>query len=308
MSNKIFEENLGGALKFIVRNFGKNSLLDSNHVSEMLSALVPNLSEESKWIKEAIDLGIVEVLLDDKNNDYLNRKIALNKARLMMRKEHISKDRINLILESLEYALGWIKDTGKDDKIKEYTQEDNSNKEKGLNNQGDTSQNNQIQNNISNNHITEDNNKENNINSQDSQQNGNSSNSEKTRNRFLIHLFILIFIGIIGIALFKNLCSNDVYVKEIIFDIDYEKEESTYVFNKGDFIIMNLILDSDEEEEEIDEEKISYVVDDPSICDVSNEFNKCRITGVGVGATTIYIYYDNDKIKSLDVEFRWYKY
>ena len=80
MRDKKLEENLGGALRFIIKNFGENSLLDSTHVSAMISELRPNLSEELTWLKEALDMGIGEILLDKKNTNDLNRKIAINKA------------------------------------------------------------------------------------------------------------------------------------------------------------------------------------------------------------------------------------
>ena len=81
MREKKLEENLGGALRFIIKNFGKNSLLDSAHVSAMISELRPNLPEELAWLKEALDMGIAEVLLDNKNINDLNRKIAINNGR-----------------------------------------------------------------------------------------------------------------------------------------------------------------------------------------------------------------------------------
>ena len=299
MSSKKFEENLGGALRFIVKNFGKNSLLDSTHVSEMLHELRPNLSKESEWIKEAIDLGVVEILLEN-NNDNPSRQIALQEARQMMKDKGFSKSQIKLILDSLKYALKWPQNIEKYkyDKASDYIKEDNLNQEEALNNQNKTNPNNQTLNNNSNNQNTEDKNK----NSQDSEQDENNSNSTKKVNKFLIPLFILIFIGIIGTALFVNLKSEDVYVSEIIFDIDYKKEESTYVFKKGDFIIMNLVLDS-EKAVKIDDDELNYTVDDASICKVSNEFDKCRITGKSVGDTTIHIYYGNKLIKDVNISF-----
>ncbi len=299
MGRNKFEENLSGALRFIVKNFGKNSLLDSTHVSDMLHELRPNLSKESEWIKEAIDLGVVEILLEN-NNDNLSRQIALQEARQMMKDKGFSKHQINLILNSLKYALKWPQNIEKYkyDKVCNYIQEDNSNQEEALNNQDETNPNNQTLNNNSNNQNTEDND----TNYHYSEQEENNSNSTNKVNKFLIPLFILIFIGIIGTALFVNLKSDDVYVSEIIFDIDYKKEESTYVFKKGDFIIMNLVLDS-EKAVKIDKDELNYTVDDVSICKVSNEFDKCRITGKSVGATTIHIYYGNKLIKDVNISF-----
>lgn len=283
MSDKKLEENLGGALRFIIKNFGKNSLLDSTRVSTMINELRPNLCEESAWLKEALDLGIGEILLDNKNINDVNRKIAINKARLIMEENYIPQKRINFILENLKYGLKWPKYIKvKDKKIEMCLLEGNLNHEEILHELDDTD--------------------ENNINSQDLQENDQSLSSENKKHNYVIPFFILVFIGIIGTAIFIGLNTSQVEVNEIIFDMEYKKDESTYVFKKGDFIIMNLTLESDKEEK-IDEKKLSYVVDDTSICKVSDEFEKCRITGIGVGTTTIHVYYGNKLIKNIDISF-----
>lgn len=303
MRDKKLEENLGGALRFIIKNFGENSLLDSTHVSAMISELRPNLSEELAWLKEALDMGIGEILLDKKNTNDLNRKIAINKARLIMEENHIPKKRINFILENLKYGLKWSQNIKiKDKKIEKYLLEDNLNEEEMLDELDDINEDDNMENNISDN--------ENNINSEDSQEdlhkdsqeNDNTLSSTNKKHNYVIHMLILVFIGIIGTTIFLSLNTSQVDVTEIIFDMDYKKDESTYVFKKGDFIIMNLTLVSDKEEK-IDEKNLSYVVEDTSICKVSDEFEKCRITGVGVGTTTIHVYYDNKLIKNIDISF-----
>ena len=308
MSEKKLEENLGGALRFIIKNFGENSLLDSTHVSAMISELRPNLSQEITWLKEALDMGIGEILLDKKNTNDLNRKIAINKARLIMEENYIPKKRINFILENLKYGLKWPKNIKiKDKKIEKYLLEDNLNEEEILDepddiNEDDINENDKMENNISDN--------EDNINSgesqedlpKDSQENDNTLSCANKKHSYVIHVIILLFIGIIGTTIFLSLNTSKVDVTEITFDMDYKKGESTYVFKKGDFIIMNLTLVSDKEEK-IDEKNLSYVVDDTSICKVSDEFEKCRITGVGVGTTTIHVYYGNKLIKNIDISF-----
>lgn len=304
MRDKKLEENLGGALRFIIKNFGKNSLLDSTHLSVMISELRPNLSEELAWLKEALDMGIAEILLDKKNINDLNRKIAINKARIIMEENHIPKKRINFTLENLKYGLKWPKYIKvKDKKIERYLLEGNLEQEEILDEIDDTKANNQIENKISGN--------ENNINSQelqedllkDSQENEQTLSCENKKHNYMIPLFIVLFIGIIGTTIFISLNTSKVDVTEITFDMDYKKEESTYVFKKDDFIIMNLTLESDKEEK-IDEKNLSYVVEDASICKVSDEFEKCRITGVGVGTTTIHVYYGNKLIKNIDISFK----
>lgn len=296
MSDKKLEENLGGALRFIIKNFGKNSLLDSTRVSIMINELRPNLPEESAWLKEALDMGIGEILLDNKNINDVNRKIAINKARIIMEENHIPQKRINFILENLKYGLKWSKYIKvKDKKIERYLLEYNLNEEEILDELYGINEDNQMENDISDN--------PNNINFQDSQEDDPTLSSTNKKHNYMIPLFIVVFIGIIGTAIFIGLNTSQVEVNEIIFDMEYKKDESTYVFKKGDFIIMNLSLESGKEEEKIDEKNLSYVVDDTSICKVSDEFEKCRIAGIGVGTTTIHVYYGNKLIKNIDISF-----
>lgn len=304
MSDKKLEENLGGVLRFIIKNFGKNSLLDSTHLSAMINELRPNLTKESAWLKEALDLGIGEILLDKKNTNDLNRKIAITKARLIMEEKHIPKKRINFILENLKYGLKWPQYIKiKDKKIEKYILKGNFEQEEILDELDNINEDNQMENNFSYN--------ENNINSQDyekdflkdSQENDPSLSSANKKHNYIIPLLIVVFIGIIGTSIFIGLNTSQVNVTEVIFDMDYKKDKSAYVFKKGDFIIMNLALESDKEEK-IDENNLSYVVEDTSICKVSDEFDKCRITGIGVGTTTIHVYYGNQLIKNIEISFK----
>lgn len=288
MRGKKLEENLGGALRFIIKNFGENSLLDTTHVMAMMSELRPNLSKESQWLKEALDMDIIKILLDNKNTDDLNRKIAINKAKLIMKENYIPKKRIKFILANLKYGLKWPKKKHK--KINIYIKEIpmyikaiyQSVKEIG---------NNLLKFNLKD------------IKSKKLQENDHISSGEKKKYNSVNPLLVLVFIGIIGTTILISLNPSSVDVKKIIFDTKYEKDESTYVFKKGDFVIMDLALESDKEKENIDKKNLSYAVDDASVCKVSNEFEKCRITGVGVGTTTIHIYYDNKLIKNIDISF-----
>lgn len=150
----------------------------------------------------------------------------------------------------MKYGLKWPKYIKvKDKKIERYLLEDNLNHEEILDELDDINEDNQTENNISDN--------EGDINSQDSQEdsqeNDHSLSSANKKHNHNIPLFILVFIGIIGTTIFIGLNKSPVDVTEIIFDMDYKKDESTYVFKKGDFIIMNLTLESNKEEEKIDE-------------------------------------------------------
>lgn len=358
MKDNIWEESIGTSLRFIVNSFGKNALLNSNEVNAMLNELVPDSSKEANWIKEAIDLGIVEILLEKKNIDDYNRNIAINKIRVILKENYTDEDRINFIVDNLAYGLGWsntkegynIEDEeNKEDDFNENIDEqhvnnDNLNKENdknqsNINNQNqdniDSNQDNSDSNEdnsesnknnidwsniISNNIINEDidkTNSTNDANSKDSEDNEDNEdiksddntnpdeniNSKKKKYKIIISVIILLILGCIGVGVYNHIKSNRVYVKDITFNIAYKKEDSKYIFKKGDFIVMNISLKG-ENSNEIDENKLRYKVDDTSICNISNEFNKCRITGRKVGETKIHIYYKRDKIESIDIKFR----
>ena len=266
MSKKISEENVSVALRFIVDNFGKNTLQDSNRVNAILNDLVPKLSKESKWVKEAIELGIVKILLDERNIDDSNRKLSLNRAELMMKEDHISQERINFILDSFLYGLGW---TNKKANNPEIT---NPNVNPKTNNDDDNIE-------------------------------TINPDAKGTKHKFIIPLVILIIIGGLCYIGFKNLITEDVYAKEVTFDVNYKKEGSKYVFDNGDFILMDVSLGGSKNDK-IDESKLSYEVDDNSICTISNQFNKCRIMGIREGTTIIHIYYGDKEIKSINLEFK----
>ena len=321
MSNKISEENISVALRFIVDNFGKSTLQDANRVNAILNDLTPKLFKESKWVKEAIELGVVKILLDDRNIDALNRKLSLDKAELMMKEEHISQERISFILDSFLYGLGWtnekvdnnikIKNSSKNyeenikkeitiedkkEKINNLNQDNSKNlKSENYSEENDVKIDNQIKNNNPNN--TEIHNDEN-INQKNVKE--NNLNNKNKKYKILISLIILIAIGSMIYILFNNMGVNDVYAKEITFDVDYKIEGSKYVFKNEDFILMDVSLGGNK----IDESKLNYNVEDNSICAISNEFNKCRITEIKEGTTIIHIYYGNKEIKSVNLEFK----
>ena len=283
MSKKISEENVSVALRFIVDNFGKNTLQDSNRVNAILNDLVPKLSKESKWVKEAIELGIVKILLDERNIDDSNRKLSLNRAELMMKEDHISQERINFILDSFLYGLGW---TNKKANNPEIT---NPNVNPKTNNDDDIETTNP------------------NVNPKTNNDDDNietiNPDAKGTKHKFIIPLVILIIIGGLCYNGFNNIGTEDVYAKEVTFDVNYKKEGSKYVFDNGDFILMDVSLGGSKNDK-IDESKLSYEVDDNSICTISNQFNKCRIMGIREGTTIIHIYYGDKEIKSINLEFK----
>lgn len=337
MTDKKLQENIGGALRFIVQTFGENSLKDSTHLCAMVSELRPDLSQEVLWLKEALDMGVGEVLLGHKYCDDLDKKIAINKARLIMQEKDIPKKTINFVLDNLKFGLNWGKNIRINDrKIEKYLQEDKMGKEK----LGEAICNDEILEEDVEEYVLkeddkEDSSDENFLKEDDKEDSTNKNLIKKVvfedveseedeeicegavakvidsnedlisyglKNNYIVAIFIVSFVAIMGMIFFATSKESQVYVKDVVFDIDYKKNQSKYVFKKGDFIVMNVELAS-KKEEEIDKEKLSYEVGDTSICKVTNDFERCRITNKGVGETSINIYYNNRLLKNIDISF-----
>lgn len=322
MTDKKLQENIGGPLRFIVQTFGENSLKDSTHLCAMVSELRPDLSQEVLWLKEALDMGVGEVLLGHKYCDDLDKQIAITKARLIMQQKDVPKKTINFVLENLKFGLGWDKNIKiHDRKIEKYLQEDKMGEEK----LSEAVCSNEIFKQDVDEKIKQDDKKDitnkgliNKVVFEEEQSEEDeeicegsvakliNSNQElissSPKNNYIVTIFIVAFVAIMGITFYASSKTSQAYVKNIVFDIDYKKNQSEYVFKKGDFIVMNVELAS-KKEEEIDKEKLSYEVEDTSICNVSNEFERCRITSKNVGQTRINIYYKNRLLKNVDISF-----
>ena len=130
MANEIREENLSLALRYIVDNFGKDTLLNANKVESILSDLIPRSSTDINWAVDAIKLGIMKILLDENNIDEQSQKQAIQRAEEVFKKQYVAELRMNYILDNLSYALGW--NNTKVDNLKVYEANKNKKSSKKL--------------------------------------------------------------------------------------------------------------------------------------------------------------------------------
>ena len=101
MAAEIKEENLSLALRFIVEKFGKDALLNQNKVKAILPDLLSNeFTTETSWVMDAINSGIVGILLNPNNTN----EEAIEKAKDVFEKHYVTEIRQEYVLDCLSYA------------------------------------------------------------------------------------------------------------------------------------------------------------------------------------------------------------
>ena len=80
MAETIKARNLSLALRYIVDNFGKNTLLNPGKVEAILTDLIPQSEIEINWIIDSINSGIMKVFVEGKSSDDQSRQEILEKA------------------------------------------------------------------------------------------------------------------------------------------------------------------------------------------------------------------------------------
>lgn len=324
MAAEIKEENLSLALRFIVDRFGKEALLNQEQLNAILPDLLSNkFQTETSWIMDAINSGIVNILLNPSNTN----EQAIDKAKDVFEKHYVAEIRKEYVLDCLSYALGWtnekvqnlddykIKKNKPKTKLKlekEVTRKENKN-----NNYQNNQQNNNYQNNQRNNKKKEPdydklikqqkksynrentNNQHNNLNNQNHNQYQNNNSNGNKKKLLLLLIPILLVLGILGAKLSSG--SEDVKISDFYFNPQPELSGTTYIIEEYETVQLNIVFDI-KNEDKIDKDKITYSIDDNSVCNYQKEtYNRCIITGIGEGITTIRIYYDNEEIKSINI-------
>lgn len=317
MAGGIKEENLSLALRYIVDNFGKNTLLNANKVESILSDLIPKEPTEKNWAVDAINLGIVKILLDENIVDDKGRQDAIKKAQDVFKRQYVAELRMDYILDNLSYALGWS--NVKVDNLKEYELKKKSKPSKKLqlkkeektyespinkptvdNKKAEPKNSNKIKN-------DEEKNKKKypnpNPNPNPKPKDQSKFNTQNSNNKkFLLLLLIPIIIVIFLITkLFSGV--GDVTVSDFYFNTQYDLQGSTYVFDENETVELNITLDA-KNPEKINAGKVSYSVDDGNICNYTKISDyKCSLIGMGEGSTVLHIYYDGKEIDSINVGF-----
>lgn len=316
MAAEIKEENLSLALRFIVEKFGKDALLNQNKVKAILPDLLSNkFTTETSWVMDAINSGIVGILLNPNNTN----EEAIEKAKDVFEKHYVTEMRQEYVLDCLSYALGWT--NTKVDSLDEYKAKVNKKNSKPKLN---------LEKEIVFKDSIDDNNKHNeqkepdydeilnqqkeeyrqepintnrqfdntNLNNRNNQNNYNDSNGNKKKLLLLIPL-LLIIIGLGITKLFSG--PGDVEVSDFYFSPQTKLNGTTYMIDKNETVQLNITLDA-KNKDKIDKDKISYSLDDNTVCNYKKEtYNKCILVGVGEGTTTLRIYYNDKEIQAINI-------
>lgn len=316
MAAEIKEENLSLALRFIVEKFGKDALLNQDKVKAILPDLLSNkFTTETSWVMDAINSGIVGILLNPNNTN----KEAIEKAKDVFENHYVTEMRQEYVLDCLSYALGWT--NTKVDSLDEYKAKVNKKNSKPKLN---------LEKEIVFKDSIDDNNKHNeqkepdydeilnqqkeeyrqepintnrqfdntNLNNRNNQNNYNDSNGNKKKLLLLIPL-LLIIIGLGVTKLFSG--PGDVEVSDFYFSPQTKLNGTTYMIDKNETVQLNITLDA-KNKDKIDKDKISYSLDDNTVCNYKKEtYNKCILVGVGEGTTTLHIYYNDKEIQAINI-------
>ena len=316
MAAEIKEENLSLALRFIVEKFGKDALLNQNKVKAILPDLLSNkFTTETSWVMDAINSGIVGILLNPNNTN----EEAIEKAKDVFENHYVTEMRQEYVLDCLSYALGWT--NTKVDSLDEYKAKlnkknskpklnlekeivfkdsiDDNNKhneqkepdyDEILNQQKEEYRQEPVNTNIQFN--------DNNLNNRNNQNQYNNSNGNKKKLLLLIPL-LLIILGL-GITKLSG-GPGDVEVSDFYFTPQTKLNGTTYMIEDGETVELNLTFDA-KKENKIDKKKISYSLDDNKVCNYQKQtYNKCILVGVGEGTTTLRIYYDDKEIQTINI-------
>ena len=316
MAAEIKEENLSLALRFIVEKFGKDALLILNKVKAILPDLLSNkFTTETSWVMDAINSGIVGILLNPNNTN----EEAIEKAKDVFENHYVTEIRQEYVLDCLSYALGWT--NTKVDSLDEYKAKLNKkNSKQKLNLEKEIVFKDSIDDNNKHNEQKEPNYDEilnqqkeeyrqepvntniqfndNNLNNRNNQNQYDNSNGNKKKLLLLIPL-LLIILGL-GIAKLSG-GPGDVEVSDFYFTPQTKLNGTTYMIEDGETVELNLTFDA-KKENKIDKNKISYSLDDNKVCNYQKQtYNKCILVGVGEGTTTLRIYYDDKEIQTINI-------
>ena len=319
MASGIKEENLSLALRYIVDNFGKNTLLNAKKVESILSDLLPKSETDINWAVDAINLGIIKILLDENIVDDRSRKEAIQRAQDVFKRQYVAELRMDYILDNLSYALGW--NNTKVDNLNDYELKRKSKPSKKI--QLKKEEKKTFENVLKKPTVEQEpakpidstknpyKNEEYHENFENSRRTPNPINSNKfdssnknNKNNKKLLLLLLIPIIIIVLLIGKLFAgSGDVVLADFYFNADYDMQGSTYVFEEGKDVELNITLDADDPDK-IDGDKISYSVDDTGVCYFTKKTDtKCILMGMSEGSTSLHIYYDGKEIDSLDIGF-----
>ncbi|WP_455543299.1 hypothetical protein, partial [Intestinibacter sp.] len=114
----------------------------------------------------------------------------------------------------------------------------------------------------------------------------------------------IIILACIGFFVFKNLNTEaQPVVSGVSITTEYQIENGVYVLPINEETDLNVIIHSSNSKE-LDLSKLSFKVEDDSICKLQNEGKKCTIKGLKEGNTNLVVIYNNEIIDSISLSFK----
>jgi len=114
----------------------------------------------------------------------------------------------------------------------------------------------------------------------------------------------ILVLGCIGFFMFKNLTTEaQAVVSGVSITTEYQIEDGVYVLPINKETDLNVIIQSSNSKE-LDLSKLSFKIDDESICTLKNDDKKCTITGLKEGKTKLVVIYNNEIVDSIDLSFK----
>lgn len=116
-------------------------------------------------------------------------------------------------------------------------------------------------------------------------------------------LIPILIIGALGFFIFKNFNKEaDPVLSGVSITTEYKIENGNYILPINQETHLNVIIQS-KNSKKIDLSKLSFKIENPSICSFTNDGKKCTITGLKEGNTKLVVIYNNEIVDSIALYF-----
>lgn len=117
-------------------------------------------------------------------------------------------------------------------------------------------------------------------------------------------LIPIVILGCIAFFIFRSLTTEaQPVVSGVSITTEYQIENGVYVLPVNKETDLNVIIQSSNSKK-LDLSKLSFKIEDESICNLKNDGKKCTITGLKEGNTKLVVIYNNEIIDSIDLSFK----
>ena len=105
---RTLQNNLSYALKYMFGNYGINIFLDPKKFIVTLDNLIPNLQEEIKLVKFAMEKNAISAIINAYNQRAIDKNFAYLRAKTILTKNGVSEKATIYLLDCFLYAFDWI--------------------------------------------------------------------------------------------------------------------------------------------------------------------------------------------------------